>query len=147
MFETAGVSRAWIFPRANGPGTVTLRFMMDDVYPNGIPQPNDVAAVNAFVQIARPVTAEVTTVAPVASPLVFSIRLIPDAAAIRLAVEAELRDLIVRETSPGGTLPISHIREAISISAGESDHTLIAPAANVTTTSAYITTFGSIVWS
>ncbi len=142
-----GVTRAWVFPLANGAGTVILRFMMDDTYADGIPQPVDVAAVQTAIDAVRPVTALATVAAPVAAPLAFDIRLAPDSAARRAAVEAELRDLIYREAAPGGTLLISHIREAISIAAGEVDHTLLAPVADQTVEDAEINTFGSITWA
>lgn len=142
-----GVTRAWPQPLGNGPGTVIVRFMMDDTYADGIPGPVDVAVVEAAIDAVRPVTALVTCAAPAAVPLAVDIRLAPDSAAVRTAVEAELRDLIRREAVPGGTLLISHIREAISIAAGETDHILLSPSANVAIGAAQITTFGAITWA
>ena len=142
-----GVTRAWVFPLANGAGTVIVRFMMDDTYEDGIPEVLDVAAVQEAIDAVRPVTALVTVAAPVAVPLAFDIRLTPDTAAIRAAVEAELSDLIFREAVPGGTLLISHIREAISIAAGEVDHTLLTPDADQTVTAAQINTLGTLTWT
>ena len=48
---------------------------------------------------------------------------------------------------PGGTLLISHIREAISIAAGEVDHTLLTPDADQTVTAAQINTLGTLTWT
>ena len=62
--------------------------------------------------------------------------------AVQDAVEAELQDLIRRETEPGGTLLVSHIREAISTSAGETDHDLTSPTADVTVQATQITVYG-----
>ncbi len=142
-----GVTRAWVFPLSNGAGTVVVRFMMDETYADGVPQPIDVAAVQEAIDAVRPVTALATVAAPVAAPLAFDIRLAPDSAARRAAVEAELRDLIFREAAPGGTLLISHIREAISVAAGEVDHTLLAPTADQTVIAAQINTFAAITWA
>ncbi len=142
-----GVTRAWVFPLSNGAGTVVVRFMMDDTYVDGIPQPIDVAAVQEAIDAVRPVTALTTIAAPVAVPLAFDVRISPDSAAIRAAIEAELRDLIFREAAPGGTLLISHIREAISVAAGEVDHTLLAPTADQAVAAAQINTFDSITWA
>ena len=58
-----------------------------------------------------------------------------------------MRDLIRREAEPGGVLLITHIQEAISIAAGEYDHELVAPAANVVSDIGEISTFGSMTWS
>ncbi|RMG60291.1 MAG: baseplate J/gp47 family protein [Gammaproteobacteria bacterium] len=144
--EVSGVTRAWCYPLELGPGTVSVRFMMDDAYADGIPQPADVDAVQAHIDAVRPVTASVTVAAPVAVPLDFTIRLVPNDAATQAAVQAELKDLIRREAEPGGTLLLSHIQEAISIAAGETDHTLVTPTADVTHNTGEIATMGTITW-
>jgi uncharacterized phage protein gp47/JayE len=127
--------------------------MMDGLYPDGIPQAGDVALVQASLDAARPVTADLTVVAPIAEPLDFEI-LLRDAAGqpeadptIRQAVEDELRDLIQREADPGKTMLISKIREAISVASGEYDHVLIDPVADVPHTTGEIATFGEITWA
>lgn len=143
--EVPGVTRAWVYPGELGLGTVTVRFVRDDDA-SPIPDAGEVAAVQAHIDALRPVTAQVTVAAPVAVPLGFTIDLAPDTAAIRAAVEAELRDLLRREAEPGATILISHIREAISLAAGEHDHILVAPAANVTHAVGEMATFGTITW-
>ena len=143
----AGVTRAWCYPTEGGAGTVTVRFMMDNTYANGIPLAGDVAAVAAYIDPLRPVTALVTVAAPVAVPLNFTIAsLSPATAAVKAAVTENLTDLIRREAQPGGTLYLSHIREAISAALGEIDHSLTSPAANVVNTTGNITTMGTITW-
>ena len=142
-----GVTRAWVYSLELGPGTVTVRFMMDGSYIDGIPLSGDVATVAAAIAPLRPVTAAVTVVAPVAVPLNFTITgLSPSTAAVQSAVTQELTDLIAREAIPGGTLLLSHIREAISIAAGEVDNVLTSPSANVTNATGAITTMGTITW-
>lgn len=144
-----GVTRAWTFPLANGPGSVIVRFMMDDTYSDGIPQSGDVATVQAYIDLPeiRPVQSTVTVAAPIAVPVSFTITVYPDTPAVRQAIENELRDLIRREAVPAGTLLISHIREAVSVAAGEYDHSMTAPTTNQVVTSAQINTFGMITWS
>ena len=142
------VTRAWDYGLELGLGTVTVRFMMDDAYADGIPLAADVTTVQTYIDQLRPVTADVTVVAPVAVPLDFEISgLTPATQDVKDAIEAELKDLIRREAKPGGTLLISHIREAISIAAGENDHVLVAPAADVVSATGRIVTFGGITWS
>jgi uncharacterized phage protein gp47/JayE len=52
-----GVTRAWSYPNEMGIGTVTVRFMMDDLRANngGFPTPGDVSAVQAYLDTKRPV--------------------------------------------------------------------------------------------
>lgn len=143
--EVPGVTRAWVSPLEMGAGTVTLRFVRDgDASP--IPDPAEIAVVQAYIDARRPVTAEVYVVAPVAKPVLYQIQLMPGTASVKAAVEAELRDLILREAAPGKTLLISHNREAISIATGEEDHVLVQPAANVVHAVGEMATFGGITW-
>ena len=143
--EVPGVTRAWVYPAELGLGTVTVRFVRDDDA-SPIPDAGEVTAVQDYIDSVRPVTADVTVVAPIAVPLNFTIDLTPDTAAIRAAVEAELRDLLLRESEPGATILLSHIREAVSLASGENDHILTVPAANVTHAVGEMATFGTITW-
>lgn len=143
--EVPGVTRVWVSPQEQGDGTVVVRFTRDDdVSP--IPDAGEVAAVQAALDAARPVTATVFAVAPAAAPLNLTIGLTPDTAAGRAAVQAELQALLAREGEPGGTVLITHIREAISISAGETDHNLATPVANVAHTAGQLPVLGVITW-
>jgi len=141
------VTRAWVYPLELGAGTVTVRVMTDDATSDGIPTSTVVDAVQDYIDTVRPVTAAVTVVAPVAAPLAMSIALSPNTSTVQAAVEAELRHLLRREAKPGGTILVSHLREAISIAAGEADHALTSPAADMTHTTGQIATLGTITWS
>lgn len=146
--QVAGVTRAWVYPLELGIGTVSVRFMMDNTYSDGIPQAGDVTTVQNYINNLKPVTADVTVVAPVAVPLNFTIHLnIADTSAIRAAVQANLQEMIARDAIPGGTIYISRINEAISLANGEYDHVLTLPAADVTHTTGQIATMGTITWT
>lgn len=144
--QVSGVTRAWVYPEEQGPGTVVVRFMRDDDIAGAIPDAGEIATVLSYIDVLRPVTASVAVVAPVAVPLNFTIELTPDTPSARASVQAELTDLIRRESLPGGTILLSHIREVISTAAGETDHTITVPAANVPHTTGQIATMGVITW-
>jgi uncharacterized phage protein gp47/JayE len=141
------VTRAWGYPLELGAGTVTVRVMTDDASADGIPSAAVVAAVQAAIDAARPVTAAATVVAPIAVPLNPAIALTPNTLVVQAAVAAELADLLRREAEPGGTILVSHLREAISIAVGETNHVLSSPAADVTHATGQIATLGTITWS
>ncbi|MCP4352282.1 MAG: baseplate J/gp47 family protein [Desulfobacterales bacterium] len=146
--EVSGVTRAWPYPKELGEGTVTVRFMKDGSENDGIPNAADVAEVQEYIDNVRPVTANLTVVAPIPVALDLEISgLNPNEQAVKNAIEAELKDLLIREAKPACTILISHIREAISIAAGEHDHTLISPAENKVHTTGQIPVLGSIIWS
>lgn len=143
--EVPGVTRAWPYPREQGAGTVVVRFVRDDDV-SLIPDAGEVATVQAYLDARCPATATVYVVAPIAAPQAFTIALLPDTAAIRAAVEAELRALYRREAKPGGTMLITQQREAISVAAGEIDHVLTVPSANQPHATGLLPTLGVITW-
>jgi len=150
--EVSGVTRAWCFPLNRGNGTVDVYFATDDDPGGLIPDAAKVTEVQNYIDALRPVTADFQALAPTASPINFTIQLAPATAAVRAAVAAELTDLLQREAEPGdgldlGTIKLSHIREAISIATGETDHDLTAPAADVVPAAGHICTMGAITWA
>ncbi|MCP4448273.1 MAG: baseplate J/gp47 family protein [Myxococcales bacterium] len=131
----AGVTRAWVYRHEGGLGTLTVRFVMDGET-SIIPSAGDVIAMQAALDAERPTTAEVTAAAPTETETEFTIELIPDTAAARVTVEAELADLLYRNGIPGdgvarGTILLSQIRTAIGVAEGVEDYTLTLPAADV----------------
>jgi uncharacterized phage protein gp47/JayE len=144
--EIAGVTRAWCYPLEGGAGTVTVRFVRDDDA-SIIPDAGEVTAVQDHLDALAPVTAVVTVAAPIADALAYTIHLVPDTAATRAAVEAQLKDLLRRESEPGGTILLSRIRNAIGDSEGVTDYTLTTPAADVTHATGHMAVPGTITWT
>jgi len=144
--EVAGVTRAWCYPLEGGPGTVVVRFVRD-TDASLIPDAGEVAAVQAYIDDRRPVCAQVTVLAPTAAALNMSITLTPGTAAVKAAVTAELADVLQREAYPGGTILLSHLREAISVAAGETNNVLVSPVADVTHSAGQMPVLGTITWS
>ena len=140
--------------RARGLGTVDVYFMTYGATANGVPDAATVTAVSnyingggGFVRVA-PVTADVDVIAPTAVDLDIEINNVaPDTQAIRDAIEAEIADLIQREAEPGGTILVSQIREAISTSQGETDHSLTTPVADVAVQDAEISVIGTVTFT
>jgi uncharacterized phage protein gp47/JayE len=143
--EVPEVTRAWVYPLQLGPGTVTVVFVMDG-REDMIPTVDDVADVQAYIDVLRPVTADVTVIAPAPVALDFTISAAPPTAEVQAAVVAELEDLLFREAEPGGTILISHIDEAVSLAAGELDHDVTTPAGNVTAAVGSIFVMGAVTW-
>ncbi|AXI60150.1 baseplate J protein [Pseudomonas kribbensis] len=143
--ECPGITRAWCRGNFLGPGTVGVFVMRDD---DAQPIPNDeqLAQVLAYIEQLRPVTADVSVMAPVQVLVNYKLRITPDTSAVRAAIETQLRDLHNREAGLGETLLLSHIGEAISSATGETDHTLVSPSSNVTAASNQLLTFGGCEW-
>lgn len=127
MLEVPGVTRAWA-QRDMGVGTITCRFMMDDVRASygGIPQTEDLALVAAYIDGVRPVTvADRYVVAPIAQPLNFTVgQLVGDTPETRANIATEIREMLRSRAAPGSRIYASWIREAVSAATGEDHHEL-----------------------
>ncbi|MBU1229563.1 MAG: baseplate J/gp47 family protein [Proteobacteria bacterium] len=145
--EVPGVTRAWVYPRHMGAGTVGVAIVADDDPDSPIPDAELVEAAQAHIDAARPVTAEVFVFAPTALSVPVSVTLSPNTTATRAAVTAELRDLFAREAAPGQVIYLSHLREAISISSGETNHVLTAPTADITPGALEFPVLGTITFN
>jgi uncharacterized phage protein gp47/JayE len=143
--EVPGVTRAWCVRRYMGPGTVAVFIMRDDDA-NPVPNAGLLAEVWAYIESRRPVTAELYVLAPVQRPIVYRIKLTPDTAVVRAAVELQLMDLHNREAGLGETLLLTHMAEAVSGSTGENDHVLVLPNANQVPATNELLTYGGVVW-
>jgi uncharacterized phage protein gp47/JayE len=144
--EVAGVTRAWVFPNWNGAGSVGVTFMCDS-REDPVPTSGDLAAVEAHLEDLRPVTAALTVFAPGQMAVPLTIQMSPNTAANRAAVEAELVDFFRREASPGGPVFKSRLDEAISSAAGERDHLLTVPSANIYPPPGVLPVLGEITWA
>ena len=143
--EVPGVTRAWALPRWMGPGTFGLAFVRDGD-PNLIPTSVQVAEVQAYLEKKRPVTSEIYVLAPEARPIDFSLHLVPDGSALRAAVTRALHGLLVDEGGPGEMLRITHVRNTISNTPGETDHALSLPAGDVLLGANQVAVPGVITW-
>ena len=114
-----------------------------------LPDAGEVAAVQAYIDDAtrRPVTAKFRAIAPSALTVNFQILPVPNTTTVQAAIEQELRDLLLREGAPGVTIPLSHVRAAISQALGESDYTLTSPSAAIVPTATQIPVPGTFTWS
>ena len=102
--EYPGVTRAWCSPLELGIGTVTVRFMCDDLRAdgNGFPNPTDVANVQTWINSKRPVTAlDTYVVAPIPEPVSFTLHnLEPDDSGTRANITASVQAMLRAKAAP-----------------------------------------------
>jgi len=144
--EVFPAAKVWVYPLWMGAGTVGVAFIhpdRDDV----IPTSAEVDQVAAYIEDGRrPVTANVYVFAPIADPIAYQIHLVPATDAVKAAVIAQLKDMLIRDAQPGGTELLSRINEAISLADGETDHALVAPVASVTHSPGHIAVYADPTW-
>lgn len=108
--EVAGVTRAWCSPGEMGPGTVTIRFMCDELRSsnNGFPLPQDVQTVATYLNTVRPVTVEdMFVVAPIPTPVSFTVAdLDPDddPQGIQAAIADSVSAMLQQQAAPAYAL-------------------------------------------
>lgn len=149
MLEVPGVTRAWA-KSESGVGTVTCRFMMDDVRAagGGFPEPEDLDLVETYIDGVRPVTvADRYVVAPIEQVMNLTISLLSaDTPEVRANIAIELEEMLRARGEPGQTIYASWIREAISSATGE-DHHDITVANQVPSTAGHLITLGTITYT
>ncbi len=145
--EVPGVTRAWCMPRWMGARTVGVAFVCDDQPVSIIPDAGKITEVFDHIEPLRPVTTELFVIAPSPVDLDLTLSVTPATDEVKAAIEASVRDLLLREATLGGTLLLTHLREAISTADGEFDHVLTSPAADVVCAPGEILVMGSITWS
>jgi uncharacterized phage protein gp47/JayE len=111
-----GVTRAWGAVE-RGIGTMTVRFMMDDLRADndGFPEPDDVNTVAAYIDKMRPVTVkDCFTCAPIKQFIDVNIgNVVPDTDECKAEIEQQLRDMLFRVAAPGQTIFGAWINYAI----------------------------------
>jgi uncharacterized phage protein gp47/JayE len=144
-----GVTRAWSYPLEMGMGTVTVRFMMDDLRAgdDGFPTEEDVARVAAYLDTVRPVAVkDFFCERPVPLPLDMTIvGLVTDNEAVRSAISEAIKDMLVERAEPGLTIYRSWVDEAISGVVGEDHHELFFATTQMPAPG-YLAVLGTITW-
>jgi uncharacterized phage protein gp47/JayE len=111
-----GVTRAWAAPE-QGTGTITVRFLMDDLRAadDGWPTPADVEIVATYIDKMRPVTVkDCYVLAPIKEFIDVTIaNLMPDTEAARAEIEKSIEDMLFAKAAPGQTIYAAWISYAI----------------------------------
>ena len=146
-----GVTRAWASGNEMGMGTVTVRFMMDDLRADnyGFPLPSDCDTVAAYINSVRPVTVkDVWVVAPLRQPIDFDIaNLIPDTTAIRAGIQASIEAMLYNYATPGQTIYAAWKSAAIMNAPGVQSFDLINTADDVMPDPGHMGVLGDIFYS
>lgn len=104
----SAITRAWCAANEMGVGTVTVRFMMDDLRSDvgGFPTQDDLDAVAAHLDALRPVTVkELYVVAPEPHPISVTITgLDPDTASMQAAVITSIEAMLLERARPSTTV-------------------------------------------
>ncbi len=150
----AGVTRAWSFPNEMGIGTMTVRFMMDNVRSDndGFPLLIDIANVANYLDSVRPVAVkDFFTVAPIPFPINHVIRdLDLDNDTTRAAILVSLQKTFRKMAGPGETWYRTYSENAVAAASGVNhfDLELDGDAPNIQmANSGYMPVMGTITYA
>jgi uncharacterized phage protein gp47/JayE len=111
-----GVTRAWAAPE-QGIGTITVRFLMDDLRASddGWPTPEDIQTVHDYIDTKRPVTVkDCYVLAPIKEFIDITIaNLVPNTTEAQAEIEASLQDMLFQMAAPGQTIYAAWVSYAI----------------------------------
>lgn len=111
-----GVTRAWAAPE-QGIGTITVRFLMDDLRADndGWPYPEDVQPVADYIDKKRPVTVkDCYVLAPIKQFIDVAIaNLVPETPEAHEEIEQKIRDMLFQTAAPGQTIYAAWVSFAI----------------------------------
>jgi uncharacterized phage protein gp47/JayE len=145
-----GVTRAWAFPNEMGIGTVTVRFMMDDLRADnqGFPLPGDVTTVAAYLDTVRPVALKDFFVeAPLRFAIAFNIEgLTPDTSEIRAQIEASIQAMLLALAAPGQTIYHAWKSFAVMNAPGVQSFRLLNTEDDIMPAPGYIAVLGDIYY-
>ena len=126
-----GVTRAWAAPE-QGAGTITVRFLMDDLRASddGWPTPDDIATVAAYIDTVRPVTVkDCYVLAPIKQFIDITIaNLVPNTTEAQAEIEANIENMLFAQAAPGQTIYAAWVNYAIMSSPSVQSFQLITTA-------------------
>jgi len=124
--ERPGVTRAWCFDAYGGAGNVGICFVTD-AEASIIPDAAKIDEVRDHINSVRPLgILGIVVFAPTPITVSLTIKLAPNTISVQNAVTAEIKDLLLRMSEPGVDIPLSKIREAISVANGENDNDIVS---------------------
>lgn len=146
--EVPALTRAWVMPPVAGSPDFTI-YVADDSKAPAAPTPDgpDVTAAQAIVDAEGPVTANPTATAATFEALDAEITITPNTAEIESAVDAEIDAMLIERATPGGTILLSWLQEAVARTPGLTDFTITAPVADVSPAGDNVVYKGTTVFS
>lgn len=126
--EVPGITRAWGLRTPAGRGTAGVLIMADN-NTNRLPTAAQKQAVYDYITDDKrgPAAEELFVIVPTPVYVDHVLTITPDTPDVRAAVEEEINDLYWRAAEHSKAIPHSLLTEAVSIAAGEKDHSFVSP--------------------
>jgi uncharacterized phage protein gp47/JayE len=146
--EVEDVTRAWEFHYPDTElGSVRVLFMTDNDTVDGFPEQAKIDETEAYINTVRPVTVkQFTADAPIKKIQDFTLQVVPATLDVQENVTKQLQSLFLRDASPGSTIRLSNVSEAISLATGEEYHYILSPTQDIDSDQYELLTVGAITF-
>ena len=118
-------SRVWIQPRYAGPRTVGIFFVFDE-QENILPNTDNITTMATWLDSVRPLNTVPYVILPTLINVSFTIRINPLTQLIIDAINNALIELFIVQSTVGGSILLSDIRDAVDYAAGTADDEVFA---------------------
>jgi uncharacterized phage protein gp47/JayE len=146
-----GVTRAWAAPQEMGIGTMTVRFLEDDLRANddGWPTPADITVVADYIDTVRPVTVkDMYVVAPIKQYIDITIlNVMPATAEVRAEIEQSVRQMLFAKAAPGQTIYAAWVSYGIMSAPNVQSFDLLTNTDYVMPDNGHMAVLGTILYS
>lgn len=141
--QVEGVNRAWCYPCALGPGTVIVRIMT----PQGFPDEQLCQKVVDHINTVRPPTYKrFLVLSPTAKQIAVELAIVPNTEELRNNITSALRGILDDISEPEGEVRVSAIHGAILSVSGLEDYTLYQPTTNIQCGLGELAILGALTW-
>jgi len=146
--EVEDVTRAWEFNYPDTElGAVRVLFMTDNATVDGFPEQEKIDEAEAYINTVRPVTVkQFTADAPIKKLQDMTLQVVPATLDVQESVKKQLQSLFLRDASPGSTIRLSNVSEAISLATGEEYHYILSPTEDMIADKFELLTLGDITF-
>lgn len=144
--EVPGLTRAWAQTPAAGSPAFTV-YVADDANLPPTASGADVIAAQAVTDLNKPITSDPTVTAATFHNLDASITVLPATGAMQAAVDAEIVSMLLERATPGGTILLAWLLEAVAGTPGLVNFTITDPITDEQPAGAAVVTKGTTVYS
>ncbi len=124
--QVSALTRAWVQQPAAGSPDFDI-YVADDANEPPTPAGPDVVAAQAVVDLNKPVTSNPTVLAATFEALDAAITISPNTGEVQSAVDDEIVSMLLERATPGGTILLAWLQEAVARSSGLVNFTITSP--------------------
>lgn len=126
VLQVPALTRAWVQDPVAGSPDFDI-YVADDANEPPTPDGPDVVAAQAVSDLNKPITSNPTVLAATFEALDAAITIAPNTSEVQTAVDDEIVSMLLERATPGGTILLAWLQEAVARSSGLVNFTITSP--------------------